>query len=211
MLIYFEKYPPNFISFQRNRFLFLRMDADRNKQKHNSIKTLGPNIARQTKLKKRCLTSSKSCDISKVHCTPNRGVQVTDEEIETAFQFFDTEGRGLITANAIKDRLDMFKDKINLNEVHNLLNRTDGISLDDVKKFIKNNDLNHFDPFEEVFEAFDPSGSGFIDTDILQNLFRALNFGFNEEDINFIVGLFDQNNNGKIGKEEFRNIFNGKT
>ena len=39
---------------------------------------------------------------------------------------------------------------------------------------MKDNEITNFDPLAEAFKAYDPQGTGYVDTDVLRNVFQNL-------------------------------------
>lgn len=43
-----------------------------------------------------------------------------------------------------------------------------------LRELLKDNEITNFDPLAEAFKAYDPQGTGFVDTDVLRNVFQNL-------------------------------------
>ena len=70
-----------------------------------------------------------------------------------------------------------------------------------------NNDLGNFDPTEEAFKAYDPAGTGFVDTATMRSIFETLGYGeMSEDDIAVLVETADVDRDGKISLEDFRQM-----
>lgn len=56
---------------------------------------------------------------------------------------------------------------------------------------------------EEMFRAMDKDNSGFLSYSEFRDAFRTLSYGLNDNDINMMIALADENQDEKIGWEEF--------
>ena len=173
------------------------------------------------------------------------GLQITEEEIDAAFEFFDTDhsvsaqkrmrphpksthssrtralrarsyaliffwcvsrAQGKLNAAGLKDRLGAFYKNLPAKEIKLLLG--DGnFTKDTLKHLLMNNDLGNFDPTEEAFKAYDPAGTGFVDTATMRSIFETLGYGeMSEDDIAVLVETADVDRDGKISLEDFRQM-----
>ena len=105
------------------------------------------------------------------------GVLVTERELETAFEFFDTDKSGKITVANLKKRLSVFYKNMPLKEYRFLMNNKPEMSLEDFKELLLENEVTDFDPIAEAFKVYDPERTGFIDSNILKSIFENLGFG----------------------------------
>jgi Ca2+-binding EF-hand superfamily protein len=51
---------------------------------------------------------------------------------------------------------------------------------------------------EEMFQAMDKSGTGFLTYNEFRESFRTLSYGLNDNDINMLIALADENEDEKI-------------
>ena len=110
------------------------------------------------------------------------GVLVTDDELKSAFDFFDVEGSGKITQAQLKKRLGVFYKDMPNKEYKFLMNDQSELTLDDLRELLLENEVKNFDPVAEAFKVYDPEGTGFIDTSVLKAIFENLGFGEISED-----------------------------
>jgi calmodulin len=116
------------------------------------------------------------------------GVLISEAEIEAAFRFFDTEGKGSINMKDLKKRLQPFYKDMPAAEYKFLLGDAKSISLHELKELLEDNDVAGFDPVAEAFKVYDPSGSGFVQIAVLRDVFRRLGFDdLSDEDMNVLV------------------------
>ena len=135
------------------------------------------------------------------------GVLVTEEEIEAAFKFFDTDKNNCITSANLKDRLKIFNENLTNREIKQILQGKNSITLNDLKDLLLQNDVKDFDPYSEAFQFYDPNGTGFIDVDIIRNVFKLLGHGdIDDEEMNALIDVVDKDKDGKINLDDFRSM-----
>jgi hypothetical protein len=66
-------------------------------------------------------------------------------------------------------------------------------------------DENSFDRIEEIFRALDDDSSGFIDAMELEKELKRRGLSFTKNDLKEIMAAVDENGDGKISFEEFKN------
>mmetsp|Transcript_20121 Transcript_20121/g.27345 ORF Transcript_20121/g.27345 Transcript_20121/m.27345 type:complete len:179 (-) Transcript_20121:279-815(-) len=146
-------------------------------------------------------------DMSLVPQNSNGGILVTDEELAAAFEFFDVEGRGKITASNLRKRLGVFYKNMPAKEYKFLMDGKSQLTLGDLKELLSNNQVTNFDPVAEAFEVYDPNRTGFIDTDVLRTVFENLGFGtITDEDLEVLLQTGDIDKDGKISLNDFRGM-----
>ena len=97
---------------------------------------------------------------------------VTDEELKSAFDFFDVEGSGKITQAQLKKRLGVFYKDMPNKEYKFLMNDQSELTLDDLRELLLDNEVKNFDPVAEAFKVYDPDGTGFVDSNVLRSIFE---------------------------------------
>ena len=80
------------------------------------------------------------------------GVLVTDDELKSAFEFFDVEGSGKITQAQLKKRLGVFYKDMPNKEYKFLMNDQSELTLDDLRELLLENEVKNFDPVAEAFD-----------------------------------------------------------
>ena len=135
------------------------------------------------------------------------GVLVTDEELQSAFDFFDAEGSGKITQAQLKKRLGVFYKDMPNKEYKFLMNDQSELTLDDLRELLLDNEVKNFDPVAEAFKVYDPEGTGFIDTSVLKAIFENLGFGeISEDDLAVLTETGDVDGDGRISLMDFRKM-----
>ena len=90
---------------------------------------------------------------------------IDDEELDAAFEFFDVDKTGTITAANLKDRLGAFYKNLPQKEIKLLLGNGK-FTKETLRQLLMNNDLGAYDPTREAFKAYDPNGTGYVDTEV---------------------------------------------
>jgi calmodulin len=133
-------------------------------------------------------------------------LQIDEEELEAAFEFFDVEKTGKLTAAGLKQRLGTFYRSLPQKEIKLLLG--DGaFTKETLRGLLQNNDLGAYDPTAEAFKAYDPNGTGFVDEATLRSIFESLGYGeITEEDLQVLIETADGDRDGRISLEDFRSM-----
>ncbi|CAN0367140.1 unnamed protein product [Ectocarpus sp. 12 AP-2014] len=135
------------------------------------------------------------------------GILVCEEELKAAFDFFDVEGKGVITAGALRKKLGAFHRSLSAREARVLMNNKAEMTMDDLREVLLENEVTNFDPVTEAFKAYDPSETGFMDTEILRSIFDNLGFGkMSDEDLAILVEAADGDGDGRVGISDFREM-----
>lgn len=102
---------------------------------------------------------------------------ITSDEIDAAFRFLDKDGSGKIKPKMMKDGLSVLNRNVSKKDVLGLFGGKDSITVQDIRELLLDNELKDFDPVSESFEALDPTGSGYAESELLRKIFRNLGFG----------------------------------
>ncbi|CAN0245057.1 unnamed protein product, partial [Phaeothamnion confervicola] len=144
---------------------------------------------------------------SKVLKNARGGVLVTQEELKAAFEFFDVDGRGKLTASSLRRRLGCFFKDMSPREYRFLMNGKPELTLEDLNELLLDNDVADFDPVAEAFATYDPQGTGFVDTEVLRTIFSGLGFGdLSNDDMRILVEAADGDGDGRINLDDFRSM-----
>ncbi len=151
--------------------------------------------------------SSHHHDTSHVPKNSKGGVLVTNAELHAAFDFFDLDHTGTITLSNLKKRLGVFYKNMPAKELRFLMNNKSELTVDDLRDLLMNNEVQAFDPVAEAFKVYDPHGTGYVDSEILRNIFQNLGFGdISDEDLQILIETGDGDRDGKISLKDFRNM-----
>ena len=116
--------------------------------------------------------------------------------------------QGKLTVAGLKDRLGAFYKNLPPKEIKLLLGEGN-FTKETLKHLLLNNDLGNYDPTKEAFKAYDPAGTGFIDTGTLRSIFQSLGYGdMSEDDVMVLVETADVDKDGKISLDDFRQMLN---
>ena len=81
------------------------------------------------------------------------------------------------------------------------------LTLDDLRELLLDNEVKNFDPVAEAFKVYDPEGSGFVDTSVLQAIFENLGFGeITQDDLAVLTETGDVDGDGRISLMDFRKM-----
>lgn len=136
---------------------------------------------------------------------------VNEEELNAAFDFFDVEGRGRLTANDLRVRLSAFYKNLPQKEFKTLISEPN-FTKETLRNLLANNELGQFDPVKEAFKVYDPHGTGYVDNATLRSIFENLGYGeITDDDLDVLVQTADGDKDGRISLEDFRGMLaNGK-
>lgn len=135
------------------------------------------------------------------------GVAVTEDELRTAFEFFDVDMTGKITLSNLKKRLGVFYKNLPAKEYRFLMNNKNELTFEDLKDLLLENEVKNFDPVAEAFKVYDPDGTGFVDTAVLRTIFKELGFGVvSDDDLQILVETGDVDGDGHISLADFRKM-----
>jgi len=163
-------------------------------------------LSKKAKSKNGISKTTTKNDVSQVPTNAKGGIQISEQEIEEAFRFFDGDGSGKLTIDDLTSRLSLLSENITAKEVQVMLNGKEGLTLTDVKDIMKENEMKTVDPWVEVFEALDPDGNGYVDTECVRQKFLDLGFGMKDEEIDILVSCADCDKDGKISLDDFRKM-----
>ena len=126
---------------------------------------------------------SSIIEMDKVAKNSKGGVLVTEHEIATALEFFNSSNHSsnnknkMLTAKNLREKLGALGKKVTRADIALLLDGKDSMSQQEIKNLLLENQLKNFDPIAEAFQILDPTGKGFLENERLRKLFRNLGFG----------------------------------
>ena len=139
----------------------------------------------------------------------NSSVQLSDEDIALAFNFFNgNESSVKISAKQVQEKVESLNKKMTKKEIRLIFDGKDVITRQEVKEILADNDLS-IDPVQEVFKMLDPTGSNYIAAERLKKIFNNLGYGdLTDEELQLLIQTGDSDGDGKIGLEDFRLLSN---
>jgi Ca2+-binding EF-hand superfamily protein len=93
-----------------------------------------------------------------------------------AFEFLDTEGKGYVTVQDLRDKLGIFYRNLTTKDYKLLMNHKSELTEQDLYNLLVNNELSDFDPVHEAFKIYAPSDNDIIERDTLKEILTALGF-----------------------------------
>jgi len=141
------------------------------------------------------------------------------DALQKAFNSFDTEGIGSITADTVGVILRMMGVKISERNLQEVIAETDedGSGLLEFEefaelaaKFLMEEDEEALKKeLREAFKIFDKEGNGYIDNDRLREILRELDPRLTEENLDDIVEEVDTDGSGTLDFDEFMEMMMG--
>eukprot|EP01064_Diplonema_japonicum_P013691 TRINITY_DN21243_c0_g1_i1.p1 TRINITY_DN21243_c0_g1~~TRINITY_DN21243_c0_g1_i1.p1 ORF type:complete len:211 (+),score=61.13 TRINITY_DN21243_c0_g1_i1:77-634(+) len=136
------------------------------------------------------------------------GVKITREEVESAFAFFDVQGKGVLRPKDLKARLGAFYPQMTNKEYRFLISEPN-FTVDTLWNLLDNNNISNFDPVKEAFRVYDPQESGYVDPEVLKSIMSRMGYGeMTREDMDVLIKTADVDGDGKISLEDFRGMLN---
>lgn len=159
------------------------------------VKTTSPGFLKENTMK-----------FDKVKKNSKGGVQITAEEIKTAFNLLDVDKTGVVLP-VLKKRLGVLFPDFTAKDYRFLMNNKKEITIEDLNELLLDNEITNFDPVHEAFKVFDPTNEGAIDGETLKQSFLAYGFGeLSEEEFEILIRAADVDGDGLISLEDFRNM-----
>lgn len=144
-------------------------------------------------------------DFSSVRKNEKGGVLVSSEEIQSAFKILDPGNTGVVTLPSLKKVLGVFFPEMTAKEFRFLMNNQKSLSLEDIERFVKDNEIQNFDPVAEAFNTFDTKKEGSISNERLREIFMAFDLGeLTSDELDLLKRSIDVNNDGDVDIEDFR-------
>merc|ERR1712137_236567 len=130
-------------------------------------------------------------------------------EFKSAFDMFDTDHSGDISADELQAILSQLGKPATLEEAQTMIRNMDenGDGEIDFREFIimMKKDSQPEDELRNAFDVFDADGNGFIDRDELKVVMTQLiGKGLTDEELDAMMKEADTDKNGQIDFEEFK-------
>jgi Ca2+-binding EF-hand superfamily protein len=121
-----------------------------------------------------------------------------------AFEFLDTEGKGYVTVQDLRDKLGIFYRNLTTKDYKLLMNHKSELTEQDLYNLLVNNELSDFDPVHEAFKIYAPSDNDIIERDTLKEILTALGFlDLSDDDVTALMESLDSDGDGVIGHDDF--------
>ena len=136
------------------------------------------------------------------------GVRISREEVEQAFAFFDVSNTGILKPRDLKARLSAFYPHMTNKEYRFLISEP-SFTVETLWNLLENNTITNFDPVREAFRVYDPTGTGFVDVEVLNQIMSRMGYGdMTRDDMEVLIKTADVDGDGKISLEDFRSMLN---
>ncbi|XP_064085615.1 troponin C, isotype gamma-like [Macrobrachium nipponense] len=141
------------------------------------------------------------------------------EALRKAFDSFDTEKQGFITADTVATILRMMGVKISEKNLAEVITDTakDGSGqlefpqfVDLAAKFLIEEDEEALKAeLREAFRIYDKEGNGFITTDVLREILQEIDNKLTPADLDGIIEEVDEDGSGTLDFDEFMEMMSG--
>jgi len=141
------------------------------------------------------------------------------EALKKAFDSFDTENQGFITADTVATILRMMGVKISEKNLAEVIAETDEDGsgqlefeefVDLAAKFLIEEDEEALKAeLREAFRIYDKEGQGFITTDVLREILIEIDNKLTPEDLDGIIEEVDEDGSGTLDFDEFMEMMSG--
>jgi len=145
-----------------------------------------------------------------------------EEQIETlqkAFNSFDVEGTGSITAETVGVILRMMGVKISEKNLKEVIAETDedGSGIIEFEEFaelaakflVEEDEEALAAELREAFRIYDKDGLGYITTDTLKEILREIDNKLTEDNLDSIIEEVDEDGSGTLDFDEFMEMMSG--
>lgn len=142
--------------------------------------------------------------------------QLSEEEIadlREAFAIFDTNRDGTIEAKELKEVMRSLGQSPSSSEIRDMIKSVDGdnngaIDFDEFLILMRSRNKDPDQELRNAFRVFDSDNSGSISREELKQLMINLGQDLSEAEIDAMMEMVDENGDGEISFEEFKNMMN---
>eukprot|EP00471_Norrisiella_sphaerica_P013968 CAMPEP_0184499974 /NCGR_PEP_ID=MMETSP0113_2-20130426/43222_1 /TAXON_ID=91329 /ORGANISM="Norrisiella sphaerica, Strain BC52" /LENGTH=172 /DNA_ID=CAMNT_0026888137 /DNA_START=96 /DNA_END=611 /DNA_ORIENTATION=+ len=150
--------------------------------------------------------------MSTVRRNASGGIYIDKEELKQAFAFFDTERKGYINLQNLRDTIGIFDPKLASSDLRFLLNNKQSLTEDELYKLLANNTIRGFDPVQEAFKVFAKEAQNeksLLDIQKLKAILIEMGLpDVTEDDINILKEVAGCEKDQEITFEQFKNMLN---
>ncbi|CAL4100777.1 unnamed protein product [Meganyctiphanes norvegica] len=139
--------------------------------------------------------------------------------LKTAFESFDTEGKGAIGVETIGNILRMMGVKVKEADLIEIVNEVDddGSGMLEFEEFtelaakflIEEDEEELKNELKEAFRIYDKDGQGFITNDVLREILKEIDPKLTDADLDGIIEEVDEDGSGTMDLDEFMEMMSG--
>jgi len=139
--------------------------------------------------------------------------------LKTAFESFDTEGKGAIGVETIGNILRMMGVKIKEADLKEVVDEVDddGSGMLEFEEFtelaakflIEEDEEELKNELKEAFRIYDKDGQGFITNDVLREILKEIDPKLTDADLDGIIEEVDEDGSGTMDLDEFMEMMSG--
>lgn len=149
-------------------------------------------------------------ELNRVPRNSKGGIEVKDEDIVAAFEFFGHKNGKLRKADVINTFKNLCKN-ISKKDVDIIFSDKDELTVEEVKSFLENNTVVT-DPVIGAFQILDPTSRGYISEDRLKKIFANLGYGeLDDDELKCLIKHGDHDGDGKITLSDFLKLARPET
>ncbi|UJR14686.1 hypothetical protein I4U23_001679 [Adineta vaga] len=136
------------------------------------------------------------------------------QELKDAFNVFDTDGSGKISATELSSIFRALNVNVSGQQLNQLVKQMDSngsgqVEFDEFARVMAETFFKKYseDELRSAFRQFDQDGSGYIQANELEDIMSRMGRRYNKDEIKAMVSSLDKTNDGKIGFDEFIQLF----
>jgi len=139
--------------------------------------------------------------------------------LKTAFESFDTEGKGAIGVETISNILRMMGVKVKEADLKEIIDEVDddGSGMLEFEEFtelaakflIEEDEEELKNELKEAFRIYDKDGQGFITNDVLREILKEIDPKLTDADLDGIIEEVDEDGSGTMDLDEFMEMMSG--
>ncbi|CAF0745961.1 unnamed protein product [Adineta ricciae] len=144
----------------------------------------------------------------------NKLTQAQRQELKEAFDVFDTDGSGMISASELSNIFRALNINVNNSQLNQLVKQMDenGSGQVEFDEFARVMGETFFKQYTQeelriAFNQFDRDGSGYIQAAELESIMSRMGRRYNKAEVEAMVSSLDLSGDGKIGFDEFVQLF----
>ena len=134
-------------------------------------------------------------------------------QLKTAFMVIDKDQNGAISAENLKEAMQMSGQTVTDEQVEMMIKNADcdengKVEFPEFVKMMKK--LMDAEQIREAFQAIDSDGSGKVSVDELKEIMKAAGAGLDDDQIEGMIKQADTDGDGSVNYEEFLKVMGGQ-
>ncbi|CAF1546250.1 unnamed protein product [Adineta ricciae] len=136
------------------------------------------------------------------------------QELKEAFDVFDTDRSGMISASELSNVFRALNINVNNSQLNQLVKQMDEngsgqVEFDEFARVMGETFFKKYtqEELRAAFNQFDQDGSGYIQAAELESIMSRMGRRYNKAEVEAMVSFLDRSGDGKIGFDEFVQLF----